>query len=222
MAGANVLNSVSAADTRERLLRAAMEVFAEHGFEAATIREICRRANANVAAVHYHFSDKKTLYAAIFDSVFTLLRERRTSFLPRDAPPQERLRMYIRALFVEIFDCDGDADRCTRLSAIYLKEMAEPTEVLDRVVADHMRRDAEELYSIVGDLLGEGCAKAEVIDCSASVVGQILYYYQAEPIISRLHPDRAPVPLRIDELVDHIWRFSLGGIYYHRGSLTSV
>jgi AcrR family transcriptional regulator len=203
------------ADTRERLLRAAMEVFAANGFEAATIREICRRANANVAAVHYHFGDKKRLYAAIFDAVFSLLRERRTSFLPSDAPPQERLRIYIRALFEEIFRCDGDTRRCTQLSAIYLMEMAHPTEVLDRVVSGHLRRDAEELYSIVGSLLGGSRPKDEVIDYSASVVGQILYYYHAEPIISRLHPHRPPVAQRIDDLVDHVWRFSLGGIHNH-------
>lgn len=207
-----------AADTRERLLHAAMEVFAEHGFEMATIRDICRRADANVAAVHYHFGDKKRLYAAIFDTVFTLLRERRTSFLPAVAPPWERLRIYIRALLEEIFHGDGDERRCTQLSAIYLMEMARPTEVLDRVVSDYMRQDAEELYSIVGTLLGETCSKDEIIDCSASVVGQILYYYQAEPIISRLHPDRAPVAQRIDDLVDHIWHFSLGGIDHHRTS----
>ena len=213
-----MLNPASAGGTRERLLHAAMEVFAEHGFEAATIRDICRRADANVAVMHYHYGDKKRLYAAIFDTVFTLLRERRTSFLPAHAHPEERLRIYIRALFEEIFYCDGDAQRCTQLSAIYLMEMARPTEVLDRVVADHMRGDAEELYSIVGALLGNGRTRNEVIDCAASVVGQILYYYQAEPIISRLHPDRSPVAQRIDELVEHVWRFSLGGIDRHNKS----
>jgi len=217
-----VPNPVRETDTRERLLQAALEVFAEQGFETATIREICRRANANVAAVHYHFGDKRRLYAAIFESVLTLLRARRTSFLPANAPPSERLRIYIRALFDEIFGCDGDADRSTQLSAIYLNEMARPTEVLDRVVADHMRKDAEELYGIIASLLGENPLKGEIIDCAASVVGQILYYYQAEPIISRLHPDRPPVRQRIDELADHVWRFSLGGIIHHRGSPKSV
>ena len=82
-----MLNFTHAADTRERLLKAATEVFAEHGFEKATIREICRRADANVAAIHYHFGDKKQLYAAIFEAVFELLLERRTSLLPAQAPP---------------------------------------------------------------------------------------------------------------------------------------
>lgn len=206
-------------DTRERLLRAAMEVFAEYGFEAATIRDICRRADANVAAVHYHFGDKKRLYSAIFDTVFALLRERRTGFLPPDAPGSERLRSYILALFEEIFYCDGDTDRCTQLAAIYLAEMARPTEVLDGIVDEYMRRDAEELYAIVGTLLGDTANDEQVIDCAASVVGQILYYYHAAPIITRLHPYRAPVRERLDELVDHVWRFSLGGINAIRAQL---
>ncbi len=189
-----------------------MEVFAESGFEAATIREICRRAHANVAAVHYHFGDKQRLYSAIFDTLFALLRQRRGGFPSPKTPPAERLKVYIRALFEEIFYCDGDAARCTQLAAIYLAEMARPTEVLDGIVADHMRRDAEELYAIVGSLLGEAPGSERVIDCAASIVGQILYYYHAGPIISRLHPDRGPVEERIDELVDHVWRFSVGGI----------
>ena len=202
----------AAGGTRERLLDAALEVFAERGYEAATIREICSRAGANIAAVHYHFGDKRRLYEAIYGTLFETLRRRRTDFLPPDAPPAERLRVYIRALFEEIFCCAGNTERQVQLSTIYLTEMASPSEVLDRIVTEHLEPDARELYSIVGELMGRSPDDPDTIDCAASVVGQVLYYHHAGPIISRLHPDRPPVPERLDQLIEHVWHFALGGI----------
>src|SRR5262249_40156304 len=50
-------------DTRERLLTAASQVFAEKGFEKTTVREICQAADvSNLAAVNYYFGDKERLY----------------------------------------------------------------------------------------------------------------------------------------------------------------
>ena len=51
-------------NTRGRLLAAAREVFSEHGFQRATVREICRRAEVNLAAVNYHFNGREALFVA--------------------------------------------------------------------------------------------------------------------------------------------------------------
>jgi TetR/AcrR family transcriptional regulator len=48
--------------TRDRILRAALEVFAERGFEGARTREIAARAGANLGLLSYYFGDKDTLW----------------------------------------------------------------------------------------------------------------------------------------------------------------
>ncbi|MBT5382627.1 MAG: helix-turn-helix transcriptional regulator, partial [Phycisphaerae bacterium] len=56
--------------TREGILNAAMSVFGEHGFRGGTVRDICDRAGANVAAVNYHFHDKASLYAEVLQHAY--------------------------------------------------------------------------------------------------------------------------------------------------------
>lgn len=53
-------------EARNRLLDAALALFAEHGFSKTSIREIAQAAQANVAAISYYFGDKAGLYRAVF------------------------------------------------------------------------------------------------------------------------------------------------------------
>ena len=61
--------------TRRRILDHAAALFAERGFEKVTVREICRDARANVAAVNYHFGGKRSLYLAVVESAIAIMRE---------------------------------------------------------------------------------------------------------------------------------------------------
>jgi len=85
-------------DTRERLVEAALQVFAAHGFEGATTREIARRAEVALAALPYHFTTKEALWKAAADRIFGRLGEtfsRRLAGL-EGVDTKERLRLLLR------------------------------------------------------------------------------------------------------------------------------
>lgn len=54
---------------RERTLAAAVKVFSEHGFDAATLRQITDEANVNIAAVNYYFSSKDELVRVVLEQL---------------------------------------------------------------------------------------------------------------------------------------------------------
>src|SRR6266446_1098234 len=127
-------------ETRQRLLEAAGEVFAAQGFRTATVREICRRAQANLAAVNYHFGDKERLYAAVLQYTFHCAEPFPLNFgLGVEATVEERLQAFIRAHLFSLFD-EGRPAWHRKLIA---REMAEPTRALDVVVDQMIRPEAE-------------------------------------------------------------------------------
>jgi AcrR family transcriptional regulator len=56
-------------ETRAQLIEAALEVFGRLGYEGATTREIAKAANANLAAIVYHFGSKEALHIAVAEHV---------------------------------------------------------------------------------------------------------------------------------------------------------
>src|SRR5260370_36869827 len=84
--------------TRSKLLESAGEIFAEVGYERATIREICARAGVNNALINYHFGDKLELYTEVLQRLLSAARiEEVRAALNRKAPPEEILRGVIKA-----------------------------------------------------------------------------------------------------------------------------
>jgi AcrR family transcriptional regulator len=85
--------------TRERIVEAALEAFAEKGFRGASTRDIARRAGANQGLITYHFRSKDALWRAAADRIIGMLEkslgERLAALESRD--PRERAREAIRA-----------------------------------------------------------------------------------------------------------------------------
>lgn len=196
--------------TRQRLLEAAGEVFAEHGFHNATVRDICQRAEANVAAVNYHFGDKDRLYAAVlrYAHLCALEKYPLDLGLKSHATAEQQLHAFVRSFLLRIFDVGRPAWHGKLMS----REMIEPTPALDALVEEEIRPNAERLQAIVSALLGRHVTQELLRLCTMSIVSQCVFYHHARPVINRLNPEMKYGPKEIDRLADHITQFSLAAL----------
>lgn len=204
--------SLSPTETRHRLLEAAGEVFADLGFQRATIRDICQRAGANVAAVNYHFRDKEGLYAEVlrYSHQCSLAKQKEgiAAMAGGSVPAEQRLRMFIRTFLLRAFD----SGRQSWHGKLVAREMTEPTQALDGLVQDEIRPRAMFLEQTIHDLLGPGATQDVMRRCARSVVSQCVFYHQCRPVIQRLHPEQGFDPDDLQALADYIADFSLAGI----------
>ena len=194
--------------TRARLLEAAAHVFAEHGFQSATVRDICTRAGANVAAVNYHFRDKAGLYLAVLRHSMALDRgqpDPRQIALNSESP-DEALRLIISAMLHRMHS--PITGRACHLR-IMAHEMAQPTEALPRVVEEVIGPNYAAMRRILSRLLGTAPEDDLTRFCAHSVIGQVVHYAHAGPVISLLWPDLRMTPERLNQIAAHIAEFSL-------------
>jgi AcrR family transcriptional regulator len=197
-------------ETRDRLLKAAAQLFADRGFKKVTVRDICRAAKANVASVNYHFGGKSGLYREVLQLAIDTMRA--TTDAARRAgeglPVDERLRQYINVSMCRVMTSVNGA----WISRLIHREMTDPTPTFDSVIEQAFRPRVDDLAAMVAEILGCESDDARVSPCVASIHAQWMLFVP-NPIASRL---RAKLQLRSDDparLADHIASFSLAGIH---------
>jgi AcrR family transcriptional regulator len=90
---------MSALQRRDQLIEVSRAVFAERGFDAASIEEIASAANISKPVVYEHFGDKEGLYAVVVDREMTLLMSNMT-----EALTSERPRVLLEQAATALFD----------------------------------------------------------------------------------------------------------------------
>lgn len=195
-------------DTREKILEVACRLFAEKGYRSTTVAVICREAQANIAAVNYHFGDKEELYQQAWRHAHgqLLAQVPPDGGVAADRPAAEKLRGRIRAGLQRAMV--GDAVEL----GIMRNEMANPTGLLHQVIDDAIRPIRQATQAILRELLGPGATVLDVELCEVCVVAPwmlMMHHRQAEK-----HEGLAPVfrEEMLEDMVDHFTAFALAGI----------
>ena len=202
--------SLKDVETRQRLLTAASRLFAERGFAKVTVRDICRQARANVAAVNYHFHGKTGLYEEVLRSAIQTMRgtTEEAQRAGTGQPPAEQLEAFVAIFLQKVVE-----GRNSWIHQLMMHELSDPTPALDLVVEQVLRPRMAYLSSIIARLIGCKEADPRVRRCLMSVQAQIHALIVKNPIADRLAPDQPVTPDSVAAIARHIARFSLAGIH---------
>lgn len=197
-------------ETRERLLTEGARLFAARGYARVTVRDICRAAHANVAAINYHFHGKHGLYDAVVQSAIDRMRATTATIIEagQGQSPEQQL-----TTFIAIFLQRVTATRDNWIHQLMMRELNEPTAALDRVVRQVLEPRMKYLARVIAEMLRCRPEEPRVRRSVTSVQLQCL-----AAIDRRLPIHSVPTtPQEVADLADHIARFSIGGVTALRG-----
>lgn len=196
-------------ETRARLLNAASRLFAERGYARVTVRDICKKARANVAAVNYHFGGKDGLYRAVMrhamDTMQATTEVARAA--GRDLPAAERIRAYVSVFADRLLGVHHEM----WIHQLMLREMSDPTPALAMVADEVLKPRMMYLCRAIAELLECAPEDPRVVRCALSITSQFnsMLWTQA---VAKLLNAHGEVPGSVDQIAEHIARFSLGGM----------
>ncbi len=196
--------------TRDRILNAAGAVFAEHGFEKATIREIITRAEVNLAAVHYHFGDKERLYRA----TIRYAHDQATKEVPfpewqPGTSSERKLREFVHATVQRMVV----TQRLPWHAQLMLRETTTPTEACRELAEEYIRPHFQILLGILDELLPAETPVHRRYQTAFSVIGQCLFYKISRSIVEILVvPQELEAHYAPADLADHIVDVTLAAI----------
>jgi AcrR family transcriptional regulator len=198
---------------RERLLDAAEELFAEKGFNGASVRDITTRANGNVAAVNYHFSSKEKLYNEVFLRRMRVVTDMRLETIKKvmsqtdhEVTLEELLKEFSIA-FLKPFLNEATGSRFIRLM---IQEMTHPrlpkAMFINEIIEPTLKALGNALTRIIPDLQPK-----QIMLATMSLAGQLLHIIRIKEMFDVEELTSHQIP-NFDEIIDHVVVFTAAGI----------
>jgi TetR/AcrR family transcriptional regulator, regulator of cefoperazone and chloramphenicol sensitivity len=187
---------------QQRLLEAALEVFASKGYEGASTREICRLGGVNVAAIHYYFGDKASLYREVFR-----LPEQLRSFPAEMDDPGIPVRDVLAAFYRHItsFIVAPEQVQLQRMRLLFLREELHPSGVLEDQT-DITRRMHDQVVGFLCRATGAAEPDAALHQLAFSIAGLALVLFVQRTAVDVVAPEllhgQAGLQANVERLAD--------------------
>jgi len=197
--------------TKEKIFEVAGPVFAEKGFQATTVRELCDRAGVNVASINYYFGDKQNLYRELVRHAQGKCQAQHP--LPKwsqGTPPEQRMHDMVQSLLRQL----SVAETASWEVQLLMREVLYPSAAGVQVAEEYFSPFFKMLLDVIEMAAPQGLEREQLAEIGWSVLSQCLIYRYGGAAIAKISPaalglDGKP---QIDRLARRITDFSLAGI----------
>ncbi len=191
-------------EARQRLLLAALALFADRGFARTSTREIAQAASANIAAISYYFGGKPGLYAACFSEPLGADEiDLKTQCEGPGMPAHEALHRFLSGYIAPLKQ--GDVVRqCMRL---HMREMVDPTGLPGQDVERDIKAPHQTLIGILSRHLGVA-ADEDLHRLAFAITGLALQLYVRYDFISEFKPSLLRGKASVDRWGDELTRYA--------------
>jgi len=199
--------------TRDRLLEVSEKLFAQKGYNAVSVRTITNIAKCNLAAVNYHFGNKKTLYLDVFrERWMPRAQHIRSCFEKNLAACEDTSPPSVIQSLAEAFIKGPltDEERLCHFQ-LMIREMTKPTEAFEIVMEETMKPAFEGLGNLLQPYLHESIDEERTRLTILSIFSMVLYFSFARLPVSKIVGHAYDQPFK-NLLVHHIVDFSLFGL----------
>jgi len=203
-------------DTEARLLEAAGRVFAEKGFDGASVRDVCNAAGVkNIGAVNYYFRSKENLYEAAVRHAFRCrLARTPAAQWPEGTPPAVKLRQFIRGAVRSMLDDFSEPWQMRLL----MRELSQPGPAGEGVVRDFIRPVYGHLWDILREVLPPGTDERTVHLIAFSILGQCFYHRIGRSVMRLVVGPEEHDTYDPESVAEHIAKFSLAALGLSEGA----
>jgi AcrR family transcriptional regulator len=196
-------SSSTANDSREALVRAATRVFAERGFDGATVKDVADHAGVNISLVSYHFGGKEGLYRTCLEN-FGIERLEAAERILKAPSSSEEFKLRLRLFAEGLVDIHlRDADSC----AMIHRAMGTQDPITSEVFKNVFMRVFEALKHFVGSAQSKGIVRPDLdVEVSTGMMfGGLMHLLTAQNLMRKLGrrtiDDPAYVTLAIDQWI---------------------
>lgn len=196
--------------TKTRILHTAGPIFADKGYKASTVRDICETAEVNLAAVNYYFGDKQQLYI----ETVKLARQMRAAEAPLpqwtdETPTATKLCDFIRTMTTRMVGLE-QAPWQVRLM---VREVLQPTSACEELVRDYFRPHFDLLLAILDEVLPADTPLYKRHQIGFSIIGQCVYFRVSGQVVGLIvGEEELANHYTVDQLARHVTSFTLSAL----------